>query len=73
MVEIEGMLNQKLVSILIDPGASLCYISPTVVENCKLEKVKHKKSWLVQLATGTKRKVVEMVKDLCSKHGWNGY
>ena len=52
------MLNQKLVSILIDPGARLCYISPIVVENCKLEKVKHNKPWLVQLATGTKRKVV---------------
>ena len=26
-----------------------------------LTKVKHRKSWLVQLATGTKRKVSEMV------------
>jgi predicted aspartyl protease len=34
-----------------------------IVENCKLNKVKHNKSWLVQLATGTKRKVVELVKD----------
>jgi hypothetical protein len=54
MVEIEGMINKKYVSILIDPGASLSYVSPTIVEDCKLNKVKHKKSWLVQLATGTK-------------------
>lgn len=39
------------------------YILPTVVKTCKLEKVKHKKSGLVQLATGTKRKVVDLVKD----------
>jgi predicted aspartyl protease len=63
MVEIEGMINQKPVSILIDPGASLSYISPTIVEYCKLNKIKHNKSWLVQLATGTKRKVVELVKE----------
>jgi hypothetical protein len=56
MVEIEGMLNWKLVSILIDYGASLSYISPTVVENCKLKNVKHKKSWLVQLASYRKQK-----------------
>jgi hypothetical protein len=54
MVEIEGMINQKYVSILIDPGASLSYVSPIIVEDCKLNKVKHSKSWLVQLATGTK-------------------
>jgi hypothetical protein len=51
MVEIEGMINKKYVSILIDPGASLSYVSPIIVEDCKLNKVKHNKSWLVQLAT----------------------
>jgi hypothetical protein len=58
MVEIEGMIKQKHVSILIDPGAILSYISPTVVESCKLEKVKHKKPWLVQLATGKKKRLL---------------
>jgi len=62
MVEIERMINGKNVSILIYPGASLSYISPTIVD-CKLNKVKHKESWLVQLATGTKRKVVALVKE----------
>ena len=34
MVEIEGMINNQLISILIDPGASLSYISPRIVELC---------------------------------------
>jgi len=63
MVEIECMINKKYVSILIDPGVSLSYVSPTIVEDYKLNKVKHKKSWLVQLATGMKRKVGELVKE----------
>ena len=32
-----------------------------VVENCSFKKVKHGKSWLVQLATRTKRKVSEFI------------
>ncbi len=63
MVEIEGTLKQFPVSILIDPGASLSYISPGLVEKCSLQKSKFQKSWLVQLATGTKRKVTELVKN----------
>ena len=57
MVEIEGMINSQPISILIDPGASLNYISPRIVELCKLVPENFDKSWLVQLATGTKRKV----------------
>jgi hypothetical protein len=33
-----------------------------VVESLRLTRSKHEKSWLVQLATGTKRKVTELVK-----------
>jgi hypothetical protein len=47
MVEIEGMINQKPVSILIDHGTSLSYISHTIVKDCKLNKFIYKKSWLV--------------------------
>ena len=36
MVEVEGKLSQIPISILIDPGDSLSYISPNLVENCKL-------------------------------------
>ena len=63
MVEVEGNLNQTPISILIDPGASLSYISPDLVEKCKLSVEKFAKSWLVQLATEEKRKVISFVKD----------
>jgi len=62
MAEIEGMINRKPVSILIDPSASLSYISPGIVEKCNLSLRKFEKFWLVQLATGTKRKVVNFIK-----------
>jgi hypothetical protein len=63
MVEIEGKINNTRISVLIDPGAMLSYITPDVVESNKLKKLKHAKSWLVQLATGTKRKVVDFISD----------
>ena len=62
MVEVEGTLKQIPISILIDPSTSLSYVSPRIVERCKLQKCKFQKSWLVQLATGTKRKVIDCVK-----------
>jgi hypothetical protein len=63
VVEIEGKINNTRISVLIDPGATLSYITPEVVETNKLKRMKHAKSWLVQLATGTKRKVVDFVSD----------
>ena len=57
------MINQTLVTILIDEGASLSYIEPTMVEKCKLPIEKFENSWLVQLATGAKRKVTCFVKE----------
>ena len=63
MVEVEGMLNHKPISILIDLGASLSYVSPSLVEKSKLLVEKFSKSWMVQLATGAKRRVIEFVKD----------
>ena len=36
IVEVEGKINQTPISILIDLGASLSYISPNLVEKCKL-------------------------------------
>ena len=32
MVEVEGMINKTSVTILIDPGASLSYIAPQILE-----------------------------------------
>jgi hypothetical protein len=64
VVEIGGKILYTQISILIDSGATLSYITPDVVESNKLKKQKHKKPWLVQLATGTKRKVVNFISDL---------
>ena len=47
---------------MIDPGFTHSYITPRVVEICAFKKVKHWKTWLVQLATRTKRKVSELIK-----------
>ena len=51
------MVNKTPITILIDPGASLSYISPQIAEKCYLNVEKFDNSWLVQLATGAKRKV----------------
>eukprot|EP00253_Pinus_taeda_P006325 PITA_06325 len=65
MVEFEGNISNLTVSVLIDPGATLSYVSPKVVERCKLQSSKFKNPWLVQLATGAKRRVTTKIKD-CS-------
>jgi hypothetical protein len=62
MIEVEGMVNNHAFTILIDSGAIHSYIDTKVVEIFQLQRRKHGKSWLVQLATGAKRKVVELVK-----------
>jgi hypothetical protein len=64
MIEVEGMINNRPLVILIDSGASHSYVDPRVVESLHLTRSKHEKSWLVQLATGTKRKVTELVKSV---------
>ena len=63
MVEIEGKINNTHIFVLIDPIATLSYISLGVVDSNKLNKIKHAKSWIVQLATGTKRKVSDLISD----------
>ena len=47
MVEIESMVQNKPIPILIDPGASLSYVSPSIAKSCKLHLKKFEKSWLV--------------------------
>ena len=61
MIEVASKIVEKFVSILNDPGSTHNYITPRVVDICAFKKVNHRKSWLVQLATGTKRKVSEVV------------
>ena len=63
VVEIEGNINNTHLSILIDPGATFSYIAPGVVDSNKLKKTRHEKAWLVQLETGTKRKVSDFIFD----------
>ena len=62
MVELEGKILNTSISILIDPGACRSYVSPKIVDICKLGKVKHDKPWIVQLDTGTKQNVSKIVK-----------
>jgi hypothetical protein len=61
VVEMESMISNHLVSILIELGSNLSYVSPQTVEKFKLQQVKHAKSWLVQLATRTKIKAIEVI------------
>jgi hypothetical protein len=61
VVKMEGTISNHPVSILIDHGSNLSYVSPQIVEKCKLQQFKHVKSWLVQLANGTKIKVIEVI------------
>jgi hypothetical protein len=56
VVEIEGMIFNHLLSVLIDPGSNLSCIAPRAVDKYKLQPQKQTKPWLVQLATGTKRR-----------------
>ena len=65
MINVEGKIINHHVSILIDSGASHFYIDPKIVDRLHLEKSKLGKASLVQLATGTKRRIHDMVRS-CS-------
>ena len=61
VTKVARKITNQSVSVLTDPGSTHSYITPRVVEICAFKKLKHIKSWLVQLATGTKRKISEVV------------
>jgi hypothetical protein len=63
IVEVEGNVNNNNISILIDPGDTLSYITPGVVHSNNLKKIKHTKYWLFQIAIGKKRKVTNFISD----------
>jgi hypothetical protein len=63
MIEVEGKINDQPIVILIDSGASHSYIDPKLVERFHFPRSKLGKSWLVQLATGAKRRINELVKE----------
>jgi hypothetical protein len=62
MIEVEGKIIDQPIDILIDLGASHSYLYPKIVENFQFPRSKLRKPWLVQSATGEKRKINEMVK-----------
>jgi hypothetical protein len=61
MLEVEGMIKNRPFIILIDSRTSHSYVDPRVLEIFYLSRRKHENSWLVQLATRTKRKVTELI------------
>jgi hypothetical protein len=61
MIEVEGKIINQPVVILIDSEEIHCYIDPKIVDILHLEKSKLGKSSLVQRATGTKKRIHDMV------------
>ena len=56
IVEIEGMIQNKPISILIDRDASLSYVSPSIAEKCNLHLKKFDKlGWFNQLREPNKK------------------
>ena len=55
VVEVEGEIAEQTISVLIDPGSTYNYITLGFMEMCTLKKSKHRRSWLLQLATGIQR------------------
>jgi len=58
----DGKLCDQVVSILIDYGSNYSYINIDLADTCHLRKEVHPKSWLVQLATSTKKRVHHWVR-----------
>eukprot|EP00253_Pinus_taeda_P022443 PITA_22443 len=65
MVKFEGKISDLTITVLIDPRATLSYVSPKILGHCKLQPARFKNPWLVQLATGAKMRVTAKIKD-CS-------
>ena len=47
VVEVEGNISKKYISIFIDSGSTHSYISPKVDESCYVRKVQYYKSWII--------------------------
>ena len=63
LIEVEGNIDNYPIAILIASRDIHSYVDPKIVERFKLKRCKHENSWLVQLATRTKRKINELVED----------
>jgi len=53
----DGKICDQVVSILIDPGSNYSYVNLDLMDKFVLRKKVHAESWLMQLATCTKKKV----------------
>jgi hypothetical protein len=62
MIEVEGNITNQPISILIDSGASHSYIDPNIVDIFHLKRNKLKNHGWYKLATGTKRRINEIVR-----------
>jgi hypothetical protein len=51
MIEVEGKINNHPIASLIDSGTSHSYINSNIIERFHLQRSKHNKYWLVNLAT----------------------
>ena len=58
----DDKIFDQFVSILIGPRYNYIYVSPNLVDKCGLIKEVQEESWLVQLATGTKKRVHHWVR-----------
>lgn len=56
-MEIEGTIINWYIYVLIDPSATLSYVSPKVKENYKLMAKNFKNTYLVEFSMGAKRRV----------------
>jgi hypothetical protein len=63
MIEVVGKIDNHPITILIDHGTSHSYINSNIIEIFHLQISKHTKSWFIQLTTGAKRKISELVED----------
>ena len=62
IIEMDDKICDQAISILIDRRSNYKYVSPYLVDKCGSSKELHAKSWLVQLATGTKKRVHHWVR-----------
>lgn len=62
MIQMEGNICDKIISILIDPSSNYIHLSLMLVERCQLNQEPHEEYWLVQLATRIKMRIWYWVK-----------
>ena len=63
IVEIEHTISNQNISILIDPGDTLIYITPKMMEKFQHANTRNSKPWLDRLATRAKIKVTDFIAD----------